>query len=236
VQALDSEIPAARVVTRQTFTLADLSAGRLLPQVKAAQAAGAQVLVLYAVPAAVAEVLLAAASVGYHPTILVTSIQSADPATVASFIKLFSGGHASPALENGVLTLDYLPSASDTSSRWIALFRRVHDAYEPQAPFDNMTVFGMAAAVSFVQALRAAGPHPTRQSLIDAVRLGSVNLDGPGLAPLDFSPVNHAGFGGEQIGMVHNGGIVLSGPVYFTHDTGPIVALPARNTRPPRHF
>src|SRR5258708_384425 len=74
VQQLDSEIPPAQIVTRQSFTLADLAATRLLPQVQAAQAAGAQVLVLDTLaPAATALVLLAAASIGYHPHVLDTS-------------------------------------------------------------------------------------------------------------------------------------------------------------------
>jgi len=53
-------------VTLQAFTIADLLTGsRLLPKVKAAQAAGARVLVLDTLaPAATALVLLDAASIG----------------------------------------------------------------------------------------------------------------------------------------------------------------------------
>jgi len=66
VRALDEEIPRSRVVTLQAFTIADLLTGsRLLPKVKAAQAAGARVLVLDTLaPAATALVLLDAASIG----------------------------------------------------------------------------------------------------------------------------------------------------------------------------
>jgi ABC-type branched-subunit amino acid transport system substrate-binding protein len=235
MQELDTQIPASRVVTRQPFTPAELPSDRLLPQVRAAQAAGAQVLVLDTIaPAAVALALLDAASLGYHPTVVDTFHLSADPVTVGGLIRQFSGGAASPSLEDGLITQDYLPSASDTANPWIALFRQVHDAYEPTAPFDNMSVYGMTAASTFVQALWAAGPHPTRQSIVNAVNRGEVNLGGPA-APFDFSPMNHAGYGGEEIGTVADGGIGLAGPVFFSHDTGPIIALPPTRTKPHQH-
>lgn len=234
---LDEEIPASQVVTRQPFTLAELPADRLLPQVQAAQAAGAQVLVIDTLaPAATALVLLDAASIGYHPTFLDTFRLSADPATVASFITQFSHGKASPALENGLITQDYLPSASDRANPWIQLFRHIHDTYEPRAPFDNMTVYGMAAAYAFTNALQSAGPHPTRQSIIAAVDSGAVNLGGPGLIPLAYSPSSHDGYNGEEIGVVQDGGIQLSGPVYTTHDGGPVIAIPPVTFNPPHRF
>jgi branched-chain amino acid transport system substrate-binding protein len=154
---------------------------------------------------------------------------------VGGFIERLSGGKAGAALENGLMTEDDLPSATDTTNPWITLFRQIHDTYEPQQPFDNMTVFGMAAAYTFTRAIQAAGPNPTRRSLVAAVDFGAVNFGGPGLAPLDYSPFSHAGYGGEQLGTVENGGIVLGGPVYFTHDTGPIIALPPATPLPPPH-
>jgi ABC-type branched-subunit amino acid transport system substrate-binding protein len=237
VRGLDSEISPSQVVTRQPFTTAELPTDRLLPQVRAAQAAGAQILILDTLaPSAVALALLDAASIGYQPTVLDTFRLSADPVTVGGLIQRFSGGKAGPALEDGLITQDYLPSADDAINPWIALFRQIHATYQPRAPFDNLTVYGMAAADEFVQALRAAGPEPTRQSIVAAINGGRVNRHGPGLVGLDFSPLNHAGYPGEQIGTVHNGAVVLSGPVFVTRDSGPIIAVSAITTRPPRHF
>jgi ABC-type branched-subunit amino acid transport system substrate-binding protein len=237
VQQLDEEIPPSRVVTRLPFALSDLPTSRLLPQVQAAQAAGAQVLVLATLaPAATALVLLDAASIGYHPAILDTFRLSADPATVGSLIEKFSGGKASPAIENGLITQDYLPSASDTANPWIQLFRQIHDTYEPQQPFDNMTIYGMAAADTFVTALRHAGRHPTRESIVAAVNSGAANIGGPGLILLQYSPLDHDGYLGEQIGVVRNGGIDLRGPVYITLGTGPVIPVPPIVTSPPHHF
>jgi hypothetical protein len=237
VQELDSEIPPAQVVTRQRFTTDELPTDRLLPQVEAAQAAGAQVVVLDTLaPQAVALGLLDAANLGYHPTFFVPSSGSSDPNTVGTFIQRFSGGKASPALEDGVLTEDFLPSAADATNPWIKLFRQIHDTYEPQQPFDNPTVFGMTVAFDFTEALRAAGPNPTRESIVAAVNRGALNVGGPGLVPLDFSFVNHGGYAGERVGTVSDGAIVLAGPVFLVHDTGPILVVPANRARPPRHF
>jgi ABC-type branched-subunit amino acid transport system substrate-binding protein len=237
VTQLDSEIPAAAVVSRQSFTTDVLPTERLLPQMRAAQAAGVQVLVLDTLASqAVTFALLDAASLGYHPQFMAPSGGSADPSTVGRLLTQFSGGKAGPALENGLLTEDFLPSASDTTNPWIQLFRQIHDTYEPQTPFDNPTVFGMAAAFTFTRALEAAGPDPTRASIVAAVNRGAVNFGGPGLAPLDYSPFNHAGYAGDQIGTVNNGGTVLSGPVFFTHETGPIISLPPATTRPPNRI
>jgi ABC-type branched-subunit amino acid transport system substrate-binding protein len=226
VRELDQEIPRSRVVTRQTFTISDLlKADGLLAQVQAARADGARLVVLDALaPAATALLLLDAASIGYHPTIADTFRLSADPTTVASWIARYSAGKGSPALENGLVTQDYLPSATDTADPWIRAFRRIHKAYEPDTPFDNMTVYGMAAAYTFTQALRQAGRNPTRQSIIAAIDHGAVNTGGPALVALRDGVRDHDGYPGEQIGRIANGKLVLSGPVYEAGLSGPVTA------------
>jgi hypothetical protein len=179
-------------------------------------------------------VLLDAAGVDYHPTILDTFRLSADPNTVGSFIARFSGGKASAALENGLVTEDYLPSSSDTANPWIRLFRQIHDAYEPQAPFDNMAIYGMAAGYTFTDALWHAGRNPTRESILDAVNAGRIDFGGPGLLPLQYAAFDHDGYPGEQIGRVENGDLVLSGPVFETHLAGPVIPREPARTVPPR--
>jgi ABC-type branched-subunit amino acid transport system substrate-binding protein len=213
VAELDGQIPPARVVARPSFTAADLQPSILLgPQLRAAREAGAQVIVLDALaPQATAEVLVADAVSGYHPTIVEPFPLSADPTVVGGFIKQFSGGRLSPSIEDGLVTQAHLPSATDAANPWIRLFRQIHDQYEPDAPFDNMTVYGMSAAALFVQALRQAGQNPTRQSIVSAINSGAVNAAGPGLVPLPYSSRNHDGYTGAQVGSIQNGSLVLSG-------------------------
>jgi ABC-type branched-subunit amino acid transport system substrate-binding protein len=235
VRQLEAEIPRWRVAISQPFTIADLSSTLLRPQVKAAQSAGVDVLVLDTLaPAAVAEVLLDTESLGYHPTIVDSFRLSADPTTVATWLARLSGGKASPALENGLITQDYLPSAGDRANPWIRLFLKIHNAYEPRAPFDNMTVYGMAAAYTFVQALARAGRDPTRASIVSAIEHGEVNSSGPGLVPLKDSATDHDGFPGEQIGQIEHDTLVLSGPVHETTGSGPVISRRPTSTSPPR--
>jgi ABC-type branched-subunit amino acid transport system substrate-binding protein len=226
VSEMEKNIPPSHVVAREPYTGADLVPPVvLLPQLQAARAAGAQVLVVDTLaPQAIAEVLLGEAVLGYHPPILDPFPLSADPTTVGSFIEQFSRGKASPAIENGLITQAHLPSASDDGNAWIRLFRQVHDQYEPNEPFDNMTVYGMAAAALFVQALRQAGPNPTRSSIVSAINGGAVNAGGPGLVSLGYSARNHDGYPGAQIGSIQNGSLVLSGPAYVAGPAGAITA------------
>jgi hypothetical protein len=62
------------------------------------------------------------------------------------------------------------------------------EPHPARVPFDDMTVYGMAAAYSFVQALEHAGRHPTRRSIVAAVERGAVNAPGPALVGLITGP------------------------------------------------
>jgi ABC-type branched-subunit amino acid transport system substrate-binding protein len=234
VAEMDKQIPPAQVVARESFTAADLQPNvQIRTQLAAARQAGAQVLILDTLaPAAIAETLLGDAVAGYHPTILVPFPLSADPTTVAGLIQQFSRGNVSPSIEDGLITQAHLPSAADTTNPWIRVFRQVHDRYEPSEPFDDMTVYGMAAAVVFVQALQQAGRNPTRSSIVAAVNRGAVNAGGPGLVALPFSATDHDGYPGEQIGTVRNGAIVLSGPAFESSPSGAVTAHAIVQTTP----
>ena len=64
------EIPAASVVSRQTYDAATL-AGPLSNQMAALKAAGAQVVAMATIPAATALAMLPAAAIGYLPQYVV---------------------------------------------------------------------------------------------------------------------------------------------------------------------
>ena len=53
------------------------------------------------------------------------------------------------------------------------LFRKVDEKYIPKLPFDGNVEYGMALAYTFVEALQAAGPNPTRQSIVETIETGS---------------------------------------------------------------
>ncbi|HEY3701200.1 MAG TPA: ABC transporter substrate-binding protein, partial [Acidimicrobiales bacterium] len=128
VQGLDQQIPKSSVVSRQTYVPTNLDVG---PQVAALQASGAQVAVLYTVPPFTALTLGAAAKIGYHPQ-WVTSSVSPDPTTLTGLLK-------GSSLLEGLVTSNYLPSTSDTANPWVQTFKRIHDQYVPNLPFDGNT-------------------------------------------------------------------------------------------------
>ena len=218
VKGFDQEIPASDVVGRQTYdaTAAGLANG-LGNQVQALKSAGAKVVMLDTIPVATALTLLAAAEIGYSPVWILSSV-GGDPPTMAGLLSSISKGKASGSLENGVITASYLPAFSDTSNAWITLFKQIHDQYDAKNPFDGNAIYGMSVAYAFVQLMHAAGRNPTRADVVSALEKDGGSFKGPGLVPFGFSSTHHLGYVGEQIGVVDNGAVNLSGPIYQTTD------------------
>jgi hypothetical protein len=152
----------------------------------------------------------------------VTSSVSADPTTLSGLLK------GSSMLE-GLVTSSYLPSTSDTSNPWVQTFKRIHDQYVPNLPFDGNTLFGMGVAYTFVKLMQQAGTNPTRQSVVSALK--TANLAGPGLVPLNYSSAS--GYTGVQMGSIHGGQLTLSGPRYTATDNGPIGTFNGAQPAPP---
>jgi len=190
------------------------------PQITAIQKAGADILVDFTIPAYTAIGQLTAFKVGYKPQLVVSNV-GIDPTTVGGLLKEFSKGKADTALIEGALTDSYLPPTTDLSNPWIALFKKIHDQYDAKAPFDGNVEYGMAAAYTFAQALKAAGSNPTRASLVAAVEKGG--FTGPGVVPFRFSGSQHGGYAGVQIAQVKSGAITPIGPAQVTDPgNGPI--------------
>jgi branched-chain amino acid transport system substrate-binding protein len=229
---LDSEIPAANVVSKQKYDASTLS-GPLSNQMAALQAAGAKVVMLFSIPAATALALLAAALIGYHPQFVASSIDS-DISTLGGLLQNFSKGKAGSALLNGMITATYLPTATNTDNPWVKLFKTIHDKYDTANPFDGNTIYGMAVGYNFIQLLQKAGKNPTRKSLLTA--LNGANFTGPGLLPLTFSSSDHRGYEGEQVAIFQGTSVNVVGPVYKALETGAITTYDKAQAPPPANF
>ena len=229
---LTAEIPSADVASKQNYDVSALSSG-LGNQMAALQAAGVKVVVGFSIPAATALGLLAAAQIGYHPQWVLSSID-ADITTMSGLLASFSKGKAGASLLEGVLTAGYLPSASDTSNPWVALYKKIHDQYDASNPFDANTVYGMSWAYNFIQVLQKAGKNLTRKSLTDA--MNSADLSGPGLLPLTYSSTDHRGYEGEQMAKFQSGTVTAFGPVYKALETGTISTSTKTQPAPPANF
>jgi branched-chain amino acid transport system substrate-binding protein len=213
---LKLEIPS-QIVSAQPYQPTNTNLG---PQITAIKSKGADVLVDFTIPAFTAIGQLTSFKLGYKPQLVVSNV-GIDPTTVGGLLKSFSKGKADTALVEGAITDGYLPSSSDLTNSWIKLFKKIHDQYDAKAPFDGNVEYGMAAAYTFAQALKAAGQNPTRQSLVDAVNKGG--FTGPGLVPFRYSKTDHGGYAGAQIGQLKNGKISLIGqPLTTDPGSGPI--------------
>ncbi len=231
VQGLDAILPPSMVVTKQTYDVATLS-GPLSNQISALKAAGAQVVVLATIPAATALTLLPAAAVGYHPQWVVSSV-GGDPPTVAPLLSSFSKGAAGGSLLNGMLSNAYLPPESDTSNPWIQATKKLLATYDPGAPLDGNTEYGVALGYTFVQALQKAGQNLTRGALLDAIVQSGSQFVTPGLVPLSYSASVHYGFQGSEVVQDNNLAYSAVSPVYQTTLTGPVTQYTGTPSPPP---
>jgi ABC-type branched-subunit amino acid transport system substrate-binding protein len=202
----------ADVVSRQSYQPGNTDIG---PQMAAIKQSGAQVLVMFTIPAYTALAHLAAVKLDLKTQFVVSNVGS-DPTTVGGLLKEFSKGKAGTALLEGQITDGYLPPIDDESDSWAALFRKVHDSYIPKLPLDGNVEYGMALAYTFATALQQAGQNPTRKGIVDTVQKGG--LKGPTLVPYRYSADSHAGATGVQMGKLANGKIVLSGDPLTTDD------------------
>jgi len=231
VKGLDASLGASSVpdAARQNYVPTNTSIG---PQIAALQASGAQVVAGFSIPAFTALAVLAAAKIGYHPVWVVSNVGT-DVYTLTGLLKRFSQGAAGGQLLAGMVSDTYLPLAGDSSNPWISLFKGIHDKYVPNLPWDGNVLYGMAQAYTLVQAMKAAGRNPTRQSFVKAVESTKLT-GGPGFVPLGFSSSNHLGFLGVQVTTIAGDGTVTTtGPVYTSSDTGPITQYTGSPSSPP---
>jgi branched-chain amino acid transport system substrate-binding protein len=222
VKGLDMEIPHSQVVSRQSYDPTNIN---IAPQVAALKAAGAQVVVSFAIPQFLALLKLISLKLSFSPQLVASNVGT-DPTTLGGLLEAFAkkGGAKvnGNELTQGIITDGYLPSPGDASNSWITLFKKVHSTYDASRPFDGNALYGMSAAYAFVQAMLKAGRNPTRADLVSAVNGGLPQ--GPAVAPYAFSSTNHDGITGAYIAVIKNGVIVPKGPV-MTTDTSPSGAV-----------
>jgi ABC-type branched-subunit amino acid transport system substrate-binding protein len=209
VQGVELTLGKGSVAVKQTYSPTNTNVG---PQIGALQAAKCEVVVAFTVPGFTALALGTAAQLKYQAQWVVSNV-GADIPTLTGFLK-----NNTNALLQGVVSDNYLPMSSDASNSWTKLFQMVDQKYDNNAPFDGNVFYGMAIAYTTLQVLQAAGPHLTRQALIDAVQKNG--LSGPGLVPFAYSADSHSGYIGTQIAVVKNGVATPTGPIYTTDDAG----------------
>jgi ABC-type branched-subunit amino acid transport system substrate-binding protein len=209
VAGLNQELAKTMVVSQQTYDAATLS-GPLSNQVAALKAAGAQVVAMATIPAATALAMLPASSIGYFPQYVISNVGSDGP-TVGPLLEAYTkAGHGSAAavkaaagLLNGVITDSYFPPESQVANPWVKVESKLLKDYAPalyaKAGLDGNTEYGVALALTFVEALKAAGKDLTRQGLISAIEKSGKNFVTPGFVPPSYSTGTHYGFQGAEV-------------------------------------
>jgi branched-chain amino acid transport system substrate-binding protein len=232
----DGELGARRYLENQIVTVQRYTPGNtdIAPQIAALQAAGADLVLGFAVPSYTALSQLNALRLNYRPQWAYSNV-GADLSLVGSLLARFSEGAVTDAgLLEGTISTSYLPNAAQTDNPWVQLFQRVWDEHGGEGELTNFRIYGMSAAYTFVSALQAAGPNPTRQGLVEAVQATGSQWEGPWQAPFRFSAERHAGISGMAVTRITGGTVEPLTPVQVT-DNGdaPITPGPTAPSTPP---
>jgi len=154
---------------------------------------GMEVVVTFGVTQAVGAILGASARAAFSPQWILGSVGS-DATTLRAL------GVPAPIIA-GARGASFLPSPTDVSDEYVKLFQEVNKDYNKNVPFDNNVLVGMNTAMLTVQALRAAGPRPTRAGLIRAIQTKGSKFASAAYVPLNFSSATNVGYNGYWFGQ-----------------------------------
>jgi branched-chain amino acid transport system substrate-binding protein len=153
-----------RIVAAQRYAVTDADVSS---QLAALRGSKADTLMLFALPKQVVQSFVSADKLGWRPQVYVAAV-SIDP-FLMKVARLNTGGRTT----EGALSIAFLKDASNRA-RWgkdpgVKLYYSIMQRYGSGGdPGAVANLYGMAAAYTFVDAVRKAGREPTRQSLLDA--------------------------------------------------------------------
>jgi ABC-type branched-subunit amino acid transport system substrate-binding protein len=204
----DGEKGARRYLSDQIVAVAKYSPGNtdVAPQIAQLKAAGVDLVLGFNVPSYTALSQLVSLRLGFKPTWFYSNVGS-DPALVGSLLARFSEGAVKDGstLLDGVMTTEYIPGVDAPDDPWVKLWQKVWDEHGEDGELTNYRVYGMSQAYTFVQALQAAGPDPTREGIVAAVEKAGATFEGPGVAPFRFTADSHLGISGMSVVEIQGG-------------------------------
>lgn len=203
------------------------------PQIGALQAAGADLVIGFNVPSYTALSQLVAMRLDYRPQWIYSNVGS-DSALVGSLLARFSDGAVTgSSMLDGAITTEYLPGVEDSGSPWTQLWQRVWDEHGGEGELTNYRIYGMSEAYTFVQALQAAGPEPTREGLVEALEKVGADLRGPAFVPYRYSADSHAGLSGVRVVRIKGTGTEKLSPVLVTDNGDAAITEYGHDHAPP---
>jgi branched-chain amino acid transport system substrate-binding protein len=156
----------SQIVSQQGFEVTDTS---VTNQVIALRRAGVDTLMIFGTPTPTIRTYATMAAVGWKPqNIFLNSVSATD-----AFMSI-AVARAGAAEVNGSISTYY--TKDPANAMWandpgVKLYKSIMAKYAPSNArvTDGLYIYGMAKAYTFVQALKAAGPNPTRAGLMKAV-------------------------------------------------------------------
>lgn len=243
------EVSSKSIVSSQTYdaTTAAFVAG-VTTQAAALQKAGAQVVMLAAIPPFTNLFANAAATLGYHPQLVIDGV-SGDPVAIGSSA-LLTNASAGQALLNGAIINGWIPSEGDTSNPWVQVSKKLLSDYDPSLLAKNgLTddeLTGVSVGYTIVQALQAAGKNLTRQGLMNAIATKGKTFSSMGFVPYSYSSSVHYGLEGDEIAKISTSapsitvpggtymGVQVISPVYTTSPgAGPVTVYHGTQAKVP---
>ena len=208
-----------QVLTKQGFEVTDTS---VTNQVIAMRRAGVDTVMIFGTPTPTIRIYATMAAIGWKPDhIFLNSVSATD-----TFMGI-AVARAGAAEVNGSISVYYTKDPANPSwakDKGMKLYQSIMAKYAPAGvkTTDGLYIYGMAKAYTFVQALKAAGPNPTRASLMKAV-LNMNDKSNPFLlpgvvtktGPNDYFPISQ-----QQLITFNNGAWSPSGQVVDTRPKG----------------
>jgi ABC-type branched-subunit amino acid transport system substrate-binding protein len=191
------------------------------------RAAEVDVVILFGVSSATSAMLGTAAQLRYAPQWMLGSV-GGDATTIRA-----TGVPA--AVLNNAIGFSPVPATTDMKDEYVKFFSDIYAKAVPGSPFDLNVLLGMNTAFMTAQALKAAGPSPTRKSLINAINTRGATFANSALVPAAYSRTSQVGLTGYWVGKYSaTGDLAPVGGSYvaYTTDSGSGAVVKSTYVRP----
>ena len=191
------------------------------------KAAEADVVILFGVSSATSAMLGTAAQLRYAPQWMLGSV-GGDATTIRAT------GVPAAVLTNAI-GFSPVPATTDMKDEYVKFFSDIYAKAVPGSPFDLNVLLGMNTAFMTAQALKAAGPSPTRKSLINAINTKGATFANSALVPAGYSRTSQVGLTGYWVGKYSaTGDLAPIGGSYvaYTTDSGSGAVVKSTYVRP----
>lgn len=176
------------------------------------RAAEVDTVVLFGVTSASAFMLATAAQLRFAPQWMLGSV-GGDATTLR-----LAG--VPVAVLNNAIGFSPVPATTDMKDEYVKFFSDIYAKAVPGSAFDLNVLLGMNTAFMTAQALKAAGPRPTRKSLMAAIDSKGAKFANSALVPAAYSRTSHVGLTGYWVGKYSaTGDLTPIGGTYVTYTT-----------------